>query len=100
MGDYMTDTPVPKTKTKSPDKYPLVEIIWVDAEEHGEVGWNDLKEMLKYAKKVCPQMKSVGYVLYKGDKHIALADTVGPEECSTVQKIPTEFIRSIRELKR
>ena len=95
----MTEKDTPKT-SRTPDKYPLVEVIWVDAEEHGDVGWNDLKEMNKYAKKACPVMKSVGYVLYRGDKHIALADTIGPEECSTVQKIPTEFVKVIRELTR
>jgi hypothetical protein len=42
--------------------YRLVEVIWVDAEEYGEVGWNDLKAMKKYAKKPCPRMRSVGYV--------------------------------------
>jgi hypothetical protein len=101
QGVNMTDTPTTgPTKTPPPDKYPLVEVVWVDAEEQGEVGWNDLKEMLKYSKKQCPTMKSVGYVLYRGKHHISLADTVGPDECSTVQKIPTEFIREIRELKR
>ena len=26
-------------------KYPIVEVVWIDAEEKGEVGWNDLKAM-------------------------------------------------------
>lgn len=79
-------------------KYTIVEVIWVDAEEHGEVGWNDLKAMKKYAKKPCPVITSVGYILHQAETHISLASTIGPEECSTVEKIPTEFIKSIKVL--
>ena len=28
--------------------YKIVEVTWVDAEEKGESGWNDLKEQLAY----------------------------------------------------
>ena len=35
-------------------------------EEHGDVGWNDLKEQLTYAKKPCPTMKTIGYLVHKG----------------------------------
>ena len=34
------------------DSYPIVEVVWLDAEEHGEVGWNDTAKMLEYAKSV------------------------------------------------
>ena len=78
--------------------YKLVEVIWVDAEEHGEVGWNDLKAMKRHAKKPCPEMHTVGYVLHECDTHISLVSTVGPEECSTVEKIPIEFIKNIKVL--
>ena len=78
--------------------YKLVEVIWVDAEEYGEIGWNDLKSMKRYAKKPCPEMRSVGYVLYNNKSHISLASTVGSEQCSSIEKIPTEFIISITEL--
>ena len=76
-------------------KYKIVEVRWVDAEEHGEVGWNDLKAQLKYAKKPCPLMKSVGYEVYRCAEHIALLNSIGDKECSTVEKIPSEFIRSV-----
>ena len=81
-----------------PIMYKLVEVIWRDAEEYGEVGWNDLKAMKRYAKKPCPIMKSVGYILYQNTQHISLASTVGPEQCSSIEKIPCEFIKSITEL--
>ena len=78
--------------------YSLVEVIWIDAEEYGETGWNDLKAMKRYAKKPCPRMRSVGYVLHHSEAHISLASTMGDKECSTVEKIPTGFIKSITVL--
>ena len=41
--------------------YEIVLVEWVDTEEKGESGWNDIKEMLRYAKKPCPVMRSVGF---------------------------------------
>ena len=79
--------------------FPIVEVVWIDAEEHGEIGWNDLKASLKRAKKPCPVMNSVGYEVYRDDDHIALLSTIGPDECSTLEKIPTGFIRSITVLR-
>ena len=37
-----------KTSNKKPLE--LVRVIWVDAEEHGEIGWNDFKSIQNYAK--------------------------------------------------
>jgi hypothetical protein len=48
------------------DSYPIVEVVWLDAEEHGEVGWNDTAKMLEYATLPCPTMRSVGYLVYEG----------------------------------
>ena len=79
-------------------EYKIVEVTWVDAEEKGEAGWNDLKQQLAYAKKPCPVMRSVGYVVYEGEDHIALLSSIGPAECSTIEKIPATFVQKVREL--
>jgi hypothetical protein len=79
-------------------QYPIVEVIWIDAEEHGDVGWNDLKSQLAHARKPCPQMKSVGYCVYRDDEHISLLSTIGYKESSTLEKIPLGFVVSVREL--
>ena len=79
-------------------KYPIVEVEWLDAEELGEVGWNNTKEMLKLAKKPLPVMQSLGYLAYDGVDHIALFSTVHPECCSTVEKIPKGMILKITYL--
>jgi len=79
-------------------QYDIVEVVWIDAEEFGDTGWNDMKEMLRYAKKPCPDMRSIGYLVYKDDDHISLLSTIGNKECSTVEKIPVAFIKSIEIL--
>ena len=79
--------------------YPRVEVVWVDAQEQGEIGWNDLKEQLKLAKKPCPTMRNIGYEIYRDDDHISLLHSVGKEECSSIEKIPTSFIKDIISLK-
>ncbi len=81
-------------------EYKIVEVVWLDAEEKGEVGWNDKKEILRYAKKPCPTMKSVGYLIYEGENHYALLSSVGPDECSTLEKIPKSFVLEFNELKK
>ena len=80
---------------KGKKHYDIVEVVWIDAEEHGEVGWNDLKEQLKYAKKPCPTMRNIGYEVYRDDDHISLLHSIGNKECSSIEKIPMAFIKSI-----
>lgn len=78
--------------------YRLAMVEWVDAEEYGSVGWNDIKEVLAYAKKPCPQMRSVGWVVHEDDDHIALLSTLGTKECSTLEKIPKAFLCKVTPL--
>ena len=79
--------------------YPKIEVIWMDAEERGDVGWNKLKEQLKYAKKPCPIMKNIGYEVYRDDNHISLLHCRGKSDCSSVEKIPISCIKDIILLK-
>ena len=72
--------------------YPIVEVEWLDAEEHGEVGWNTTKDMLAYARKKCPTMKTVGYLVHKSSTHVALLSTYNEDCCSTVEKIPLGMV--------
>ncbi len=85
-------------KKKPATEYKIVEVVWLDAEEKGEAGWNDKKELLRYAKKPCPEMKTVGYLVYEGPSHIAILSSIGPDECSTIEKIPTGFLKKITVL--
>ncbi len=78
--------------------YELVEVVWVDAEELGDTGWNNLKSQLRDAKKPCPQMKSIGYLVFQNDKQISLLSTIGKDLASTLEKIPTGFVVEINKL--
>ena len=81
------------------EQFPVVEVVWIDAEERGDTGWNDPDDMLDEAEKPCPTMNSIGYQVYHGDDHIAIISTIGPGVCSTMEKIPAGFIVSINVLR-
>jgi len=90
----------PRRKKKiEPADLPIAEVIWVDAEDIGDVGWNDLDELLTKAAEPCPTMRSVGFVLHHDDSHISLLSTIGPQECGSLEKIPAEFLKSVAYLK-
>ena len=67
-------------------EYQIVEVLWSDAEEKGDTGWNDIKEMLQYAKKPCPIMKSVGYDVYRDKDHISLLSTMDQRNVRRLRK--------------
>tara|TARA_R110000824_G_scaffold270536_1_gene459034 strand:- start:417 stop:704 length:288 start_codon:yes stop_codon:yes gene_type:complete len=89
-------------KKKKNDYKPLelVLVIWIDAEEEGEIGWNDFKSIQKYSKKPCPKIQSVGHVVYHNDTHIALVSSLSEDRknSSSCEKIPTAFIQEIIHL--
>ena len=90
----------PRRKKKiEPADLPIAEVLWVDAEDIGDVGWNDLDELLTKAAEPCPVMRSVGYVLHHDESHISLLSTIGPQECSSLEKVPAEFLKSVAYLK-
>ena len=74
----------------------LVRIKWVDASSHGGPGWVDLDDALEFAKADPPIMETVGHIIYEVNDPqtgwVALTDTLGSEECSSVHKIPYVMI--------
>ena len=86
---------MPRSKKPS---YPLdalqvMEVVWHDAVEMGDIGWNNIKDIIKDANKPCPIMHSVGYVIVITDEHIAMLSTLGPSEGSKVEKIPRGWVK-------
>lgn len=77
----------------SPDRR---EITWRDAETYGDSEWISVEEMCEQLRKAPPVMSTLGYVLFENDLYIAVADTIGPEECSAITKIPKSMILSMR----
>lgn len=81
------------------NSYPLVEVIWVDAEEVGEIGWNNLEDMLEAAALPCPIVHSIGYLVHDSESHISLIRAFFAEGSSSVEKIPKRFIEDLRVLR-
>ena len=82
----------------SKKEYKMVRVVWVDAEEHGDVGWNSLPAQLKHAKKPCPKMTSIGFEVFRDENHIALLSSIGANESSTLEKIPMGFVDHVDQL--
>ena len=81
-------------------EYPIVEVLWRDAIEIGEIGWNDPDEIKEEAMSPCPLVKSIGYLIYESESHISLLRAIHSEGVSTLEKIPKGFIEAIKKLQR
>ena len=88
-----------RKKVPYKSKLPIVEVLWRDAIEIGEIGWNDLAELRKESRKPCPTMRTVGYCVYYGEDHLAVLNTIGSDECSRLDKIPIGFIEKVEFLR-
>jgi hypothetical protein len=77
----------------------IVEVYWTDAAECGIMGWNDPDEILSEAKAPCPTVRSVGYLLYESEAHIALLRAWYPEGVSSLEKIPKGMVSRIEILR-
>ncbi len=67
-------------------------VTWVDAQTTGDSSWSDLEEMKEEALTSPPVIVTLGFVLHDCDTHVALTETIGPEECGHVTKIPKGMI--------
>ena len=73
----------------------LVRITWRDAETHGGPGWVALEDAIEFAQQEPPIMRTIGYLVHRQegtDGWIAVTDTIGPNECASVHKIPNCMI--------
>ena len=73
-------------------------VKWTDAITSAEPGWATREDAMTTASAPLPTMYTIGYILHNDKNHITLASTIGPKECSTTEKIPTSFIKSITKL--
>jgi len=80
----------------TPKDYPIIEVIWIDAAEVGEIGWNNPEEIMAEAMSECPIVHSVGYLIFESEAHISLIRSWHSDGLSSVEKIPKGFIREIR----
>ena len=76
----------------------MAKVTWIDAETTGDTAWQSLEEIKVEAVKPPPIMTTIGWVLHDCPTHLSLVDTLGPEDCSMMHKIPKEMIRQISTL--
>lgn len=67
---------------------PLVYVEWLDHESNGGPGWEDMGAQLEWAQQSPPIGQTVGWIIWEGDKHIVLVDTLmSGESTGTAHKI-------------
>ena len=76
----------------------IIKVIWFDAEEYGEIGWNSIRAIKIYAKKPCPKMITVGHLLFDSESHVSVVSTIGDKETTKLEKIPKCMILSLEIL--
>jgi hypothetical protein len=87
--DHSTSTSFSNLNTYS------ARIKWVDASSSGGPGWVDLAEAMDFAIQEPPIMETIGHVIHEVTGPfgwVAMTDTLGTDECSTVHKIPNCMI--------
>jgi len=82
------------------DNLTIIEVVWVDAQEVGQIGWNDLSDILTESRNPCPIMHSVGYLVRSDKEQISLVRTLGDDQCSTLEKIPKGWVKAERTLRK
>lgn len=76
--------------SKTKYKYPLVEVIWFDAEAGN--GWLD-----KDDDKELPKVVTVGFKIFENDSLLIIASTYHEDETNSRMKIPKGMIISQKE---
>ena len=75
--------------------WPIVQVIWVDAEAKGGPGWEDAEDLVEFAFKPLAEVKTVGMMIHACDQFIALTESRSPDQIGVVQKIPKAWIVSM-----
>ena len=70
--------------------YPIVEIIWRDAE--CDSAWKKIDEILEGD---LPIVYTIGYLLHEDKEKYIVASTVGDDEATCVMVIPTDWVTKI-----
>ena len=73
--------------------YPIVEIIWRDAE--CDSAWKKVDEILEGE---LPIVYTIGYLLYEDKEKYIVASTVGDDEATATMMIPADWVIKIYEI--
>ena len=70
--------------------YPIVEIIWRDAECNPN--WTKTSELEKSEP---PIIYTIGYLIYEDEKKYVVASTIGGDEANSTMVIPADWVTKI-----
>ena len=98
-----TPSPTPVTASSTADEvrralsreWPVVQVIWVDAEARGGPGWEDAEDLVEFALRPLAEVRTVGLMIHACEQFVALTDSRGPDQVGVVQKIPRSWIISL-----
>lgn len=92
-------TPVPAGPEEIRDilsrDWPVISVVWVDAEARGGPGWEDAEDLVEFALRPLAEVRTVGLMIHTCDQYVALTDSRGPDQVGVVQKIPRSWIVSL-----
>lgn len=73
-----------------PDEYKVIRVHWRDVFSYS--GWHSLKEIEEVASAGCPQMQTIGWLIYQSADFILVAQSVGERTAADILKIPIPYI--------
>ena len=79
-------------------EWPVVMVVWIDAEAKGGPGWEDAEDLVEFAVKPLAEVRTVGMMIYACEQFVALTESRGPDQIGVVQKIPKAWIVSMELL--
>jgi hypothetical protein len=78
------------------DRYPLVEIVWVDAVATATIEWSDIEEILE--EQIAPS-RAVGYLIEDSQYRVAVVALVNEMDAAHAMLIPKGMVHQINTLR-
>lgn len=78
------------------DRYPLVEVVWVDAVATATIEWSDIEEILE---EQIAQSRAVGYLLENTPQRVVVVALVNEADAAHAMLIPQGMVHRINTLR-
>ena len=78
------------------DRYPLVEVIWVDAVATATIEWSDIEEILE---EQIAQSRAVGYLIEDSEYRVVVVALVNEADAAHAMLIPKGMVHHINTLR-
>ena len=78
------------------DRYPLVEVIWIDAVATATIEWSDIEEILE---EQIAQSRAVGYLIEDSEYRVVVVALVNEADAAHAMLIPKGMVHHINTLR-